>query len=81
MQMNINVTENIRMAWSLADIARATGLSVNFLRYEVRRGNLIVRRFGRRVLVGDQELRRYLETGSLGNGEPRESTSAAANRS
>lgn len=64
--MKISVTENNRMAWSLSDISEATGLSVNFLRYEVRRGNLSVRKFGRRVLVRNDELQRYMETGSEG---------------
>jgi hypothetical protein len=66
MQMNISVTESIRIAWSLADIAERTGLSENFLRYEVKRGILNVRKFGRRVLVTSAELQRYLNTGSEG---------------
>ena len=65
--MDINVTNENRLAWSLKDIADHTGLSVNFLRYEIRRGNLDVRRFGRRVLVGREELKRYMETGSGGD--------------
>lgn len=64
--MDISITHNNRMAWSLSDISEATGLSVNFLRYEIRRGNLNVRKFGRRVLVRDVELQRYMETGSDG---------------
>ena len=66
LQMHIRVTEHDRLAWSLADISERTGLSVNFLRYEVRRGNLDVRKFGRRVLVTDEALRRYIENGSGG---------------
>ncbi|MDQ3259074.1 MAG: helix-turn-helix domain-containing protein [Acidobacteriota bacterium] len=53
-----------RKAWSLADIAEQTGLSVGFLRNEVRATRLPVRKFGRRVLVLDSDLQRYLDEGS-----------------
>ncbi|HEX8069302.1 MAG TPA: hypothetical protein VF546_05090 [Pyrinomonadaceae bacterium] len=53
-----------RVAWSLRGIANATGLSLGFLRNEVRRGGLRVKRFGRRVLVLDEDLRVYLSEGS-----------------
>jgi excisionase family DNA binding protein len=69
MQVPVHVTSQ-KITWSLTEIARATGLSVNFLRYEVRRGNLEVRRFGRRVLVRNDELDRYLDTGSRGSKSP-----------
>jgi excisionase family DNA binding protein len=49
-----------RIAWSVAEISKATGLSVGFLRNDVRRGVLKIKKFGRRVLVLDEELRRYL---------------------
>lgn len=65
----INLIPNIqkpRLAWSLYDIHDLTGLSVNFLRYEVRRGNLKTRKFGRRVLVLNADLQNYLEKGSEG---------------
>ncbi|HKC66297.1 MAG TPA: hypothetical protein VKB86_21825 [Pyrinomonadaceae bacterium] len=61
--MQKNVT-TWRVAWSLADISQATGLSLGFLRNEVRRGDLQIRKFGRRVLVLDEELKRYLKEGS-----------------
>jgi excisionase family DNA binding protein len=53
-----------RIAWGLHDIANATGLSMGFLRNEVRAGRLSVRRFGRRVLVRDEDLKSYLDRGS-----------------
>lgn len=53
-----------RIAWGLHEIADATGLSLAFLRNEVRAGRLSVRRFGRRVLVKDEDLKTYLEKGS-----------------
>ena len=53
-----------RLAWGLSEISKTTGLSVPFLRAEVRAGRLPVRRFGRRVLVRDEDLRTYLSRGS-----------------
>lgn len=64
--MNISITAHKRIAWSLADISEQTGLSVNFLRYEVRRGNLPTRKFGRRVLVKSEDLQSYIDGGSVG---------------
>jgi hypothetical protein len=56
-----------RLAWSLNDIHERTGLSLGFLRNEVRAGRLATRKFGRRVLVIDVDLRRYLTQGSPGH--------------
>lgn len=56
-----------RLAWGLHEISECTGLSVAFLRAEVRAGRLPVRRFGRRVLVRDEDLRVYLSQGSHGD--------------
>jgi excisionase family DNA binding protein len=53
-----------RMAWGLGEISESTGLSLGFLRGEVRAGRLPVRRFGRRVLVKTEDLEAYLERGS-----------------
>ncbi len=53
-----------RIAWSLADIAKQTGLSLGYLRNEVRAKRLPVRKFGRRVLVLNNDLQSYLESGS-----------------
>jgi len=64
--MKISVTDYHKIAWSLAEISTATGLSENFLRYEVKRGHLMTRKFGRRVLVKDEDLRQYIENGSRG---------------
>lgn len=57
-------TSTQRAAWSLAEIAKQTGLSVGFLRNEVKAARLPVRKFGRRVLVLDGDLRAYLARGS-----------------
>ncbi len=58
--MQANVTVN-KVAWSISDISEATGLSLGFLRNDVRRGALKVKRFGRRVLVLEADLRAYLD--------------------
>ncbi len=52
-----------RIAWSLAEISISTGLSLGFLRNEVRRGALPIKKFGRRVLVLEEDLRSYLTEG------------------
>ena len=52
--------KTMRLAWSLLDISKQTGLSVSFLRKEVRDGRLPIKRFGRRVLVLDADLKTYL---------------------
>ena len=53
-----------KVAWSVAEISEATGLSIGFLRNEVRMGRLPVKKFGRRVLILDSDLRTYLAQGS-----------------
>ena len=66
-------TTSQRVAWSLAEIAESMNLSIGFLRNEVRRGRLNVKKFGRRTLVLDEELRRYLAEGS-----PKEASTESA---
>ncbi len=71
--MEIFVTSPPRAAWGLSEIAERTGLSLGFLRNEVRAARLPVRKFGRRVLVLDGDLRRYLDEGSArGKGDERD---------
>ena len=62
-----DVVQQTRLAWALGEIAECTGLSLAFLRSEVRAGRLPVRRFGRRVLVKDDDLQVYLDLGSSGS--------------
>ena len=57
-----------RIAWGLAEIAESTGLSLAFLRNEVRKEALPVKRFGQRVLVLDDDLKRYLSNGRPNEG-------------
>lgn len=53
-----------KVAWSLREIAESTGLSLGYLRNEVRGKRLPIRRFGRRILVLNQDLEGYLSQGS-----------------
>ena len=52
-----------RIAYGIAEIARATGLSASFIRLEIRRGRLRATKCGRRVLITTDEVRRYLSSG------------------
>lgn len=55
-----------KLAWSIGEIAESTNLSSNFLRNEIKNGNLPAKRFGRRILVLDADLKTYITTGSTG---------------
>jgi hypothetical protein len=55
-----------KVAWSITEISQATGLSIGFLRNDVRNGRLPVKKFGRRVLVLQIDLQDYLQEGSCG---------------
>jgi len=57
--MAINVTQQ-RMAWGLKELSESLGLSVGFLRKEVKAGSLPAKRLGRRVVVLQQDLNSYL---------------------
>jgi excisionase family DNA binding protein len=52
--------QSSRAAWSLREVAELTGLSVSFLRNEAAAERLHACRFGRRVLVRDEDLKKYL---------------------
>ena len=64
LQANVTPITQERLAWSLKDISKNTGLSMGFLRNEVRAKRLLIKKFGRRVLVLDSDLKFYLENGS-----------------
>lgn len=53
-----------KIAYSVEETAEKTSLSKAFLRLEIKRGKLKVRRFGRRVLIRDEDLRDYIASGS-----------------
>ncbi len=60
------ITERNKLAYSVEEIAEQTSLSKAFLRLEIKRGKLKVRRFGRRVIIRDEDLREYIQNGSEG---------------
>jgi hypothetical protein len=51
----------VRRGHAINELASSYGLSHQFLRNEIRRGKLRARRFGRRVIVLDEDWRAYLE--------------------
>lgn len=55
------ITEQTKIAFSIEEIAEQTTLSKAFLRLEIKRGKLKVKRFGRRVLVLKDDLQKYLQ--------------------
>ena len=53
-----------KLGWTLDELARSLSVSVPFLRLEVKRGRLKAAHLGRRVVVLDTEVRRYLAQAS-----------------
>lgn len=53
-----------KLGWTLYELARSLGVSVPFLRLEVKRGKLRATHLGRRVVLLDAEVRRYLAEAS-----------------
>jgi len=54
----LNSTE--RLSWRLNQLAKASGLSVPFLRNEVKAGRLKIRRIGKAIIVLDADARQFL---------------------
>ena len=53
-----------KLGWTLDDLAHSLSVSVPFLRLEIKRGRLRAAHLGRRVVVLDAEVRRYLAEAS-----------------
>jgi hypothetical protein len=53
-----------KLGWTLGELASSLSVSVPFLRLEVKRGRLKAAHLGRRVVVLDTEVRRYLAEAS-----------------
>ena len=62
MQSNItqHMGNNEKRAFSLKEITRSYGLSLNLVRKEIAEGNLPIRRVGKRILVLREDLERWL---------------------
>lgn len=50
-----------KLAWSLKEISELSTLSLGYLRNDVRRGKLPVKKFGRRSLVLTEDLKTYMQ--------------------
>ncbi len=60
---NAQIGQNTaRLAWRLDEIAGSTGLSIPFLRKEIKNHNLKAKKRGRCVIVMDCDLQIYLES-------------------
>jgi hypothetical protein len=55
-----------KLGWTLEKLARSLSLSAPFLRLEIKRGKLRAAHLGRRVVLLDSEVRRYLADASNG---------------
>ena len=51
---------NSKLGWTIEELARSLSVSVPFLRLEIKRGRLHAAHLGRRVVLLDEEVRRYL---------------------
>lgn len=50
-----------KLGWTFEELANSLRVSVPFLRLEVKRGRLKAAHLGRRVVLLDAEVRRYLD--------------------
>jgi len=60
-EKNLN---NPKLGWTLEELAHSLSVSVPFLRLEVKRGRLRAAHLGRRVVLLDVEVHRYLAEAS-----------------
>lgn len=58
--MDQDSQSNPKLGWTFDELARSPGVSVPFLRLEVKHGRLKAAHLGRRVVVLDTEVKRYL---------------------
>lgn len=63
--MNIGTSLNeaiskLKLAYSVSEVSEQTSLSKSYVRNEITAGNLKARKFGRRVLVLNEDLEKYL---------------------
>jgi excisionase family DNA binding protein len=58
-----------RVAWSIEDAARATGISKSTMRRAIDQGKLPVSRIGRRVVISDETLHRFVQDQSTSASE------------
>ena len=49
-----------KLGWTVEELARSLSVSVPFLRLEIKRGRLRAVHLGRRVVLFDKDVQRYL---------------------
>jgi excisionase family DNA binding protein len=64
--MEISLLKLDKMAYSIEEASELTTLSKAFLRLEIKRGELKIKRFGRRVIIIAEDLKEYVLKGSKG---------------
>jgi hypothetical protein len=57
----MNTEAEGRLAWRLFQLASMLGVSIGFLRNEIRRGALVARKCNRAVIVLESDLQAYLD--------------------
>lgn len=62
-------SQSPKLGWTFDELASSLSVSVPFLRLEVKRGRLKAAHLGRRVVLLDVEVRRYLADASGAQGE------------
>lgn len=65
---SLEIIQQKRLALTIAETAQVCGVSVPFVRLEIRRGNLRAVKLGRRVIVPIEALREWLAAGETKNG-------------
>lgn len=55
---------NSKLGWTVEELARSLGVSAPFLRLEIKRGRLQAAHLGRRVVLLDVEVQKYLADAS-----------------
>jgi excisionase family DNA binding protein len=58
-----------RVAWSIEDAARAMGISKSTMRRAIAQGSLSVSRIGRRIVISDEILHRFVQDQSTSTSE------------
>lgn len=74
--MSTNLNGNGKLAWGLREAAEACCVSVPYLRKKIESEEIRPLRVGRRILIADSELKRWLGLDS--NGDTENAQSAAA---
>jgi excisionase family DNA binding protein len=55
-------TSQNRLGWRPKEVAETLGVSLAYIRKEIRLKNIKITKFGRAVLVLDEDLRSYIES-------------------